>query len=55
MNMTIYMKNKDNSRLLFRLPLLLLMMLCTMVANAQNTLRVEDFTAAAGKEASLPI
>lgn len=53
--MTIYMKNKDNNRLLFRLPLLLLMMLCTMVANAQNTLRVEDFTAAAGKEASLPI
>ena len=48
-------ENKEYSRLLFRLPLLLLMVLCTVGVTAQNILRVEDFTAAAGKEASLPI
>ncbi len=48
-------KNKAKYRPSFRTLLLLLMMLSTAGTRAQNTLRVEDFTAAAGKEAWLPI
>ena len=49
------MKKTDKSPILQRLAAVAIVLMATLAATAQNTLRVADFTQAAGKEAYVPI